>query len=263
MKKSSISYNNILPKKKKSQPAETKASTTVKTSTIPTTAEYNFEKILKKHVIFKSKVPSQEIPTTKSPDQQTTNESPSKLGLRKRPTAENNREDEVTSIDSQLCNLKKRFKLKAIEMFDNSFEDETTGNIFDMPEKIINKSSESKTTNTKKSMLKANLETKKEVKTLKNNSESSFEEPTENNVLVKEEHKPVNKENIESGTKPKKTSLSPKKTKSPQKLVSKISPQLENPYKKVYPEKKIRLNLNRSLTDEEDFKFDLQKVRID
>ncbi len=237
MKKASINYNNIILKKKSSDPniITKPANTTLKNNDKNSknnspSNEHNFEKILKqKHIIFKSKVQASKSP----PAKQCT---PSKLALRKRSFSDHTDPD----ISTQLNSLKKRYKLKAIEAFENSFDDDN-GNVFDMPE---TKSTDPSKPVVKKETLPPTTEPTKKIFLVKHDSDD------DKNVY--------SKENIESTSKiiTKKLTSSPVKSKqaSPQKI--------ENPYKKVYPEKKIRLNINNtSLTDDDECKsFDLLKI---
>ncbi len=243
MKKANITYNNIIIKKKPSDSSTTPSEATLnnhsKTTLSSSKSEHNFEKILKqKHVIFKSKVTANRSPPLRLP-------SPNKFNLRKRSLSEN-RDNPELEPEIQLNCFKKRYKLKAIEAFENSFDDDN-GNVFEM--------AEMKNSNPPKNVVK------KEVPSLTPPKSATTEKPSKKIFLTRcdsdDDKKVFSKENIESVSKrmPKKSTPSPVKSKQ-------ASPQtLENPYKKVYPEKKIRLNINNtSLTDDEDCKsFDLLK----
>lgn len=234
MKKStaSISYNNIIPRKSvesKKDPTDQSKGTRTRNSN-----EYNFQDILaKKCVIFKSKQTAPK-PAETSPDK-----SPTKLSLRKRSF--NCKTDDIK--EPETGDVKKRFKLQAIDKYDNSLEDE---DVFEMKPRLDKKQrdtslSPAKTKKTRKTAANKSVEDinndmdlfsidikptgQGSKKILLNRKESNDSE----DEFSKDDKPKVNKENIQKGIK-----TSPRK--------SPASNNLENPYKKVYPAKKIRLN---------------------
>lgn len=226
MKKNSISYNNILPKKRVEKEQTTLKNNDTNQSSKP---DMDLQDLLKKHVIFKSKVKKSE----KSPTKQ---KSPINLTRKRNPTKIN---------DDTIDTVKKRYKLQAIEMFDNSFDGSDNDiDIFDMLSSKTEKSPAAEATFKKK--LKIGTEI--------GDSDGLFttNDIVMNTVIENSGAKPLNKENIE---------ISEKKTPvhSPSKSKKSVSPRVENkvvenPYKKVYPPKKLRLKLNTSMEDD-DFTF--------
>ncbi len=106
MKKSLENYNSIVPLKKSNNSEQIYIKN-------KSESEYNFQNIIKKHIIFKTKLVNKVA----------SNEKPvevSKLST-KRPISE--KTDDL-ELNCQLNNLKKRYKLKAIELFDQSFDQE-------------------------------------------------------------------------------------------------------------------------------------------
>ena len=124
MKKSIENYNNIIIAKPKLGADATTTTRTVEAN-LKMNSENNFQNIvLKKHIIFKSKV-VQPLPP------------PDPLHL-KRPS------QATEELNSQLSSLKKRYKLKSIDVFDRSFENELdekddtslNNNIFDLSDSM-------------------------------------------------------------------------------------------------------------------------------
>ena len=121
MKKSttSISYNNIIPQKKSAEAklntADAKQTKTGGQATTGNSSQYNFQEILlkKSNLIFKSKAATATV-TPKAAEKP-------KQCLLKRSFSAKDCEVDVAGSEQLLT---KRYRLKALEKFDNSLEDE-------------------------------------------------------------------------------------------------------------------------------------------
>ena len=244
MKKNSISYNNILPKKRSDIQQKTNDANQSSKS------DMDLQSLLKKHVIFKSKVPAK---SEKSP-----NKSKSPINLKTRKRNLTKPEDEY---DNQMDTIKKRYKLKAIDMFENSFDGSDSDiDIFEMPND--NKQKKSPTINKQpvaKKKMKIEMNIDDDSDDLFTNNITNNKNNTLKDVKETIGTKPLNKENIEISKKKTPVTIPSKSKKS-------VSPkeeakEEENPYKKVYPPKKLRLRLNTSI-EEDDFNLKDIKPKI-